>query len=123
MKEVDMKRQIGFKVIMGVAWLATAGAIGTVSAADSAIKDQAFTGPAQLDWTGLSSGAQMSNVGRLDWSGLSSGAQMSNVAQLDWTALSSQAKSARNDAANAYIGTSLTEPQAQDRLDWTGLSK
>ncbi|MGA7181387.1 MAG: hypothetical protein WBX11_17630 [Thiobacillaceae bacterium] len=101
-----MKRQIGFKVMMGAAWLAGAGAIGSVLAADSPMNDQAATAPAQLDWTALSSNAQMPNVGRLDWNGLSS-----------------QTEVARADAANPYIGTSLTEPQAQGRLDWTGLSK
>lgn len=101
-----MKRQIGLKVMMTAAWFASAGAMGSVLAANSPMNDQATAGPAQLDWTALSYDAQTPNVGRLDWNGLSS-----------------QTEVAGADAANAYIGTSLTEPQAQGRLDWSGLSK
>ncbi len=101
-----MKRQLGMIIFMGAAWLASAGAIGSAWAADSPMNDQATTDPARLDWTALSGNTQMSGVARLDW-----------------TSLSSQTEVARYDAPNAYIGTSLTEPQAQDRLDWTGLSK
>ena len=100
-----MKRQFGFRVMMGAAWLVGAGAIGGVSAADSPMKDQALAGPAQLDWAALSRDAQMSGP-----------------AQLDWAALSSQTKLVRDDAP-AYIGTSLTETQAPGRLDWSALSK
>lgn len=48
---------------------------------------------------------------------------VTDPAGLDWTGLSSQVELVRDDAPNAYIGTSLTETQAPDRLDWTGLSK
>ncbi|MGA7948793.1 MAG: hypothetical protein WCA45_01380 [Thiobacillaceae bacterium] len=100
-----MKRQFGFRVMMGAAWLVGAGAIGGVSAADSPMKDQAIAGPAQLKWAALSRDAQTSGP-----------------AQLDWAALSSQTELARNDAPT-YIGTSLTETQAPGRLDWAALSK
>jgi hypothetical protein len=106
MKELDMKRQIGFSVIRSTGWLAIAGAIGSVSAADFAMKDTAITDPARLDWAALSRDAQIPNAGRLDWTALSREVQMPNVGQLDWAALS-------RDTQRSNVA----------QLDWAGLSK
>ena len=49
-----MKRQFGFRVIMGAAWLVGAGAIGGVSAADSPMKDKIPTHTAESASTSTS---------------------------------------------------------------------
>ena len=101
-----MKSQRGVIAFMGAAWLMTAGAIGSVSAADSPMKDQAFT-----------------DTGRLDWAALSSNTPAQQVARLDWTGLSGRIDVAQDAAPNAYMGTSLTITPAQGRLDWGSLSQ